>query len=124
MTDKNKYVKENAINLQGKEYLQVAHRVVMFRRDHQDWGLITEVKTVGDEQYVYASVYNENGNPMATAHKKIDVTRRGPAGKYPLESAETGAIGRALGLCGYGTLAGDLDEGEELADAPVKKEWR
>ena len=36
--------------------------------------------------------------------------------------AETGAVGRALAMCGYGTLqAPEFDEGERIADAPLEK---
>jgi hypothetical protein len=39
-----------------------------------------------------------------------------------IEKAETGAIGRVLALCGYGTLqAPEFDEQDRLADAPVEK---
>jgi hypothetical protein len=39
-----------------------------------------------------------------------------------IEKAETGSIGRALAMCGYGTLqAPEFDEQERLADAPVEK---
>jgi hypothetical protein len=40
-----------------------------------------------------------------------------------MEKAETGAIGRALAMCGYGTLqAPEFDEQDRLADAPVEKQ--
>ena len=39
-----------------------------------------------------------------------------------IEKAETGAIGRALAMCGYGTLqAPEFDEQDRLADAPLEK---
>ena len=39
-----------------------------------------------------------------------------------IEKAETGAIGRALAMCGYGTLqAPEFDEQDRLADAPIEK---
>jgi hypothetical protein len=40
-----------------------------------------------------------------------------------MEKAETGAIGRALALIGYGTqfCADELDEGDRIVDAPVAK---
>ena len=39
-----------------------------------------------------------------------------------IEKAETGAVGRALAMCGYGTLqAPEFDEGERIADAPIEK---
>lgn len=55
---------------------------------------------------------------IATARK------RETEGGFPdyIEKAETGAVGRALAMCGYGTLqAPEFDEQDRLADAPVEK---
>jgi len=39
-----------------------------------------------------------------------------------IDKAETGAIGRALAICGYGTLqAPEFDEQDRLADSPVER---
>lgn len=118
---------EHMMQLQGKDYLPVAPRVVMFRQDHPDYSIVTQTKEVGDAQYVYAEIHAPVGEAgltrvVATAHKRVRTDAKGPAKLWPLETAETGAIGRALALCGYGTLAGDLDEGEQLADSPVERE--
>lgn len=102
----------------GREYLPVAARLVWFREEHPDWGIVTDPMQIDqEEQYAIfrASIFNEAGRLIATATKREDV--RG----FPdyLEKAETGSIGRALALCGYGTqFAAELDEGERLADAP------
>lgn len=102
----------------GREYLPVAARLVWFRGEHSDWGIVTEPLEINQEmQYAIfrASIFNEEGRLIATATKREDV--RGFADW--LEKAETGAVGRALALCGYGTqFAPEMDEGERLADAP------
>ena len=102
----------------GREYLPVAARLVWFREEHPDWGIVTDPMQIDqDQQYAIfrASIVNEAGRLIATATKREAV--RG----FPdyLEKAETGSVGRALALCGYGTqFAAELDEGERLADAP------
>lgn len=102
----------------GREYLPVAARLVWFREEHPDWGIVTDPMEINQgEQYAIfrASIFNEAGRLIATATKREDV--RG----FPdyIEKSETGAVGRALALCGYGTqFAAELDEGERLADAP------
>lgn len=111
---------EHMLKLKGKDYLPVAPRVVMFRKDHPSATITTDTKQVGEDWYVFAAVAVD-GNLLATAHKRVRHGNRGPAGDFPVETAETGAVGRALALCGYGTLSGDLDEGEEIADAPVDR---
>jgi len=126
LSEKQAYIKKNKMKLRDKDYLQVAHRVVVFRKEHPNWTIETNVKTIGEDEYVFARVAApiEDGNctalnTIATAHKRVRVGGQGPSGKYPVETAETGAIGRALAFCGYGTLAGDIDEYEQIADAPA-----
>ena len=98
-------------DLKGRKYLPVAPRVVAFREDHPDWSIITEPM----DGMVLATVMDQTGRIIATAHKTITKFAGGD-----VEKAETGAIGRALSLCGYGTLlAFDLEEGDEIADAPA-----
>lgn len=104
------------VKLQGKDYLPVAARVVWMRQDHPDWSIMTEPVIIGEALYMRATVTGD-GSILATAHKAV-AGRKGPGAAYPVEAAETGAVGRALGLCGYGTLSGDLDEGDEIADTP------
>lgn len=102
----------------GKEYLPVAGRLVWFREDHPDWGIITEVfayEHADNYAICRATIMNAEGKVMAQATKKEDSRGFGDF----LEKAETGAVGRALAMCGYGTqFTDDLDEGDRLADSP------
>lgn len=118
---KEGFKNEHMLKLQGKEYLPVAPRVVLFRAEHPEYSILTETREIGGDTYVVAAVVNGEGYTLATAHKRVRKDGKGPAALWPLETAETGAVGRALALCGYGTLSGDLDEGDQLADAPVEK---
>jgi len=108
------------MNLKGKQYLPVAARVAWFRDEHPAWGIVTEaVRYDPSEQLAIfrTSIFDESGRIIATATKMEDA--RGFA-DYA-EKAETGSVGRALALCGYGTLfATELDEGESrIVDAPM-----
>ena len=80
---------------------------------------MTEVEQWHDKAIVMKATIKDNfGNVVATARKKE--TEAG----FPdyIEKAETGAIGRALAMCGYGTLqAPEFDEQDRLADAPVEQ---
>ena len=75
---------------------------------------------MGDKAVVTKAIIKDMlGSVIATARKKE--TEIG----FPdyIEKAETGAIGRALAMCGYGTLqAPQFDEQDRLADAPVEKQ--
>ena len=101
------------------DYLPVAARIAWFRKDHPYWSIITEiVRLEGKAVVMKAIIKDMSGNIIATARKKE--TEIG----FPdyIEKAETGAVGRALAMCGYGTLqAPEFDEQERLADAPVEK---
>ena len=99
-------------------YLPVAARIAWFRKDHPHWAIITEIEQLADKAVVMKATIKDNfGNVIATARKKE--TQAG----FPdyIEKAETGAVGRALAMCGYGTLqAPEFDEQDRLADAPVE----
>jgi hypothetical protein len=107
------------LNLRGKEYLEVKYRLVWFREEHPDWAIETELLAVNPESaYSRAIIKDEHGRIIATSHKFE--SKKG----FPdfIEKAETGAIGRALALIGYGTqfCADELDEGDRIVDAPVE----
>lgn len=99
-------------------YLQVAHRVVWFREEHPVWTIVTALaEDHGNESCVMrATILDENGREIATAIKQESKSDFADF----REKAETGAIGRALALCGYGTaFAPEFDEGERIADSPM-----
>ncbi len=101
------------------DYLPVAPRIAWFRREHPDWSIITKMEELANKGVVMkAIIRNSDRRIIATARKKE--TEIG----FPdyIEKAETGAVGRALAMCGYGTLqAPEFDEGERIADSPVEK---
>lgn len=113
------------LKLKGKDYLPVAARVAWFREQHpiaSGWGIHTEPIAGGREAgcaTYRASIVDPEGRVVATATKTED---KAGFADYE-EKAETGAIGRALALCGFGTLfALELEEGEEpIADSPVER---
>jgi hypothetical protein len=112
------------MQLKGKDYLPVAGRLVWFRGQapqgpRPEWGIETAFEILDLDAGVAmarATIRDEHGRIRATATKLE--TRKG----FPdfTEKAETGSIGRALALLGYGTqFAPELDEGEErIVDSP------
>lgn len=114
-------VKKHLIKVQGgRQYLPVAARLVWFREQHPDWGIETRPIAIDTEkQYAIfeAMVYNAEGKLMAKGTKMENV--RG----FPdyIEKAETGSIGRALAVCGFGTqFAPEMDEttNGRIVDSP------
>ena len=100
------------------DYLPVAPRIAWFRREHPDWSIITKTEELANKAVVMkAIIRNSDKRIIATARKKE--TEIG----FPdyIEKAETGAVGRALAMCGYGTLqAPEFDEGDRIADSPIE----
>lgn len=114
--DAGKYLTD----IKGKQYLEAKWRLVWFREVHPDWSIESEVvEHVPGGALVKATIKDANGRVMAQAHKME--TKSGFA-DY-MEKAETGAIARALAMCGFGTqFAEEFEEGtERIADAPVAK---
>lgn len=111
------------MSLKNKPYLQVAHRLVWLNEEAARFDITTNIlKADKDESIVQAkvNVYEADGKLLrsATATKREDTAGFKDA---HLEKAETGAIGRALALLGFGTqfTTQDLDEGTRLADSPT-----
>lgn len=104
--------------LKGKDYLEVKYRLVWFREEHPDWSIETEFVSITDtSSTAKATVRDASARIISTSHKFEN------AQGFPdfLEKSETGAIGRALALIGYGTqfCADELDEGKRIVDSPV-----
>jgi hypothetical protein len=107
------------MTVKGKDYLEVKYRLVWFREDHPTWSIETNyVWTHDNSALARAVIKDEAGRVIATSHKAEHQDG------FPdfLEKAETGAIGRALALIGYGTqfCADELDEGERIVDSPIE----
>lgn len=110
-------------DMKGKDYLDVPYRVLWMREEHSDWGIETSFLTLTESVAIArATVKDATGTVLAQATKSETPTG---FADY-IEKAETGAVGRALAFCGYGTqfaqaeLARDLDEDqdENIVDAP------
>jgi hypothetical protein len=103
----------------GKRYLPVAARLIWFRNEHPDWAIETHPLHLDMDAGVavyQATIKDAEGRVIAMASKME--TRQSFADF--VEKAETGAVGRALAMCGYGTqfAVHELDEGERVVDAP------
>lgn len=104
------------LNLKGKNYLQVAFRLIWFLEEKPNWRISTSIVERTDSFVIMeANILDEQGIIRSTAHK---CSKFGP---LELEKCETGAVGRALAYIGYGTqFAEDLfDEADDIADAPI-----
>lgn len=110
-------------NLKGKEYLMVAYRLVWLTEEADRYDIETSLLQLTDTQAVARTVltiYDKEGKAL----KRVSGTKRETQKDFPdfIEKAETGSLGRALAMAGFGTQFSvqDLDEGNRLADAPLE----
>ena len=109
------------IQLKGRDYLPVAARLLWLNEETDRYKIETDILRLEDNFAVVratVSLLDETGNPSrsATAIKREDKTH------FPdfLEKAETGSVGRALGMLGFGTqFAPEFDEIEAKLEARV-----
>lgn len=111
-------------DMKGKPYLQVAYRLVWFREEHPDWTIKTHLAHPFNLEFalVEAEIFNEAGRLIASDRKCV--THK--SFQAYVEKATTGAIGRALALCGYGTQFDPEEFDDEtniqhVADTPVPR---
>lgn len=123
----------NTTNIKGKEYVEVKERIKAFRKLYPTGSIQTEMISDIDGVCVFKAVvgyYNED----ATILKVLGTgtAKEKEKGSYInqtsyIENCETSAVGRALGMCGFGIDGGiaSLDEinnaKEEQNDNTAKK---
>lgn len=108
------------IQLKGKWYLETKYRIQWFREYHPRGCISTEVISY-DPMMVKATIYDGEGQVLATAHAgAVDKGNAVWSGRG-LEKSETAAIGRALAHAGFGTLLTGGEERESRSSAPVER---
>jgi hypothetical protein len=104
--------RQHLISLKGKDYLPVAARLVWLNEEAERYTITTSILKLEDtfavvQATVTVSDKENNAVKTATALKREDKTHFADF----LEKAETGSVGRALGMLGYGTqFAPEFDE--------------
>lgn len=109
------------MDLHGKDYIQVVYRVLWFREENPQGKIDTERVSESDKHVTYRAIISildkESGTYMKLSNADKTLLIKNTT---DYEKAETGAIGRALALAGYGTqFAEDFTEGDDLSDAPL-----
>ena len=113
------------LNLRGGAYIQVKDRIQWFREEHPTALIKTQLLEHQNEACIFkAEIYLPDSKSgqlvlVSTGHKSE--SKQGFT-DY-LEKAESGSVGRALLMLGYGTqMSNELDEGDRIVDAPVPTE--
>lgn len=119
MTTKTTFnAKDHLMQLQGKDYLPVAWRIVWFREVNPSGSIATEL-IAADTTIIVRAVVSTEAGILSTGYGTAPAAGKGSWTGRAIEKAETAAIGRALAHAGYGTQFTDDDEGDSLADSPI-----
>lgn len=94
------------VNIHGKMYWPVAERLGLAHSEQDDplQSIITEpIRVFDDGGVTFRAVVTFQSGRTFTGHAYESPNSKGIAGQSPWEVAETSAVGRALGLAGYGS---------------------
>lgn len=106
-----------SINLKGKDYTEVNQRIKAFRMCCPNGTITTEILSLEDGVVTMkATIIGEDGKLLATglAQEKENSTFINKTSF--IENAETSAVGRALGFCGFG-IDTSVASAEEVENA-------
>ena len=106
-------------NIGGKAYAPVAERIMAFRSKHTDDGFIETSTEMLDENTCLARAtvgyyYGEQRRILGTGTAFEDKESSRINHVSFVENAETSAVGRALGMAGYGLTTGGVASAEEM----------
>jgi len=98
-------LQEKAIVIKGKQYVQVANRVLAFNDIFPEGSLTTEMLSAPDATLVvFKATASPDGKRFFTGHSQATWGDGYINKTSALENAETSAVGRALGMMGIGVI--------------------
>lgn len=104
-------------NIKGKEYAEVNQRIKAFRTVYPEGKIMTSLISCSDGVCVFkASVYGNDNTPLGTGHAYEKESSSFINKTSYIENCETSAVGRALGMCGFG-IDTSVCSAEELTNA-------
>lgn len=101
-------------DIKGKDYAQVNERIKAFRMCHPLGSIQTEIVSMGDGIVtMQTKVFDENGVLLGTGYAQEKENSSYINKTSYIENCETSAVGRALGMCGFGIDA-SIASAEEM----------
>ena len=109
-------------DVKGKEYAEVNQRIQAFRSLLPNGSIETEIISVENGVVIMkAVVRNEEGNVLGIGHAYEKENSTFINKTSYIENCETSAVGRALGMCGFG-IETSIASYEEVANAIKNQE--
>lgn len=107
----------NTTNIKGKEYAEVNQRIKAFRMVYPNGAIITDMMSNENGVCVFkATIYNEDQIIIGTGTAYEKETSSFINKTSYIENCETSAVGRALGMCGFG-IDTSVASAEEVQNA-------
>ena len=104
-------------DIKGKEYAEVNQRIKAFRMCYPNGSISTEIIALDDGVVTMrATVCNEEGQILGTGTAQEKETSSFINKTSFIENCETSAVGRALGMCGFG-IDTSVASAEEVQNA-------
>lgn len=109
-------------DVKGKPYVEVNQRIKAFRMCWPNGSIETEIVSIEDGICVFkASVYDSEHNLLGVGHAYEKEASSFINKTSYIENCETSAVGRALGMCGFG-IDISVCSAEELENALQQKD--
>lgn len=111
----------NAIDIKGKDYVEVNQRIKAFRMVYPNGSIITEMLSNENGVAIFKATVKDGDVILGTgtAYEKENSTYINKT-SY-IENCETSAVGRALGMCGFG-IDTSVASAEEVQNAIANQE--
>lgn len=110
------------MDFKGKPYAEVNQRIKAFRQVHPNGSIIPEITSLEDGIVTMkATIATADGLILAVGHAQEKELSSYINKTSYIENCETSAIGRALGMCGFG-IDTSLSSLEEVTEATKKQE--
>ena len=104
-------------DVKGKPYIEVNQRIKAFRMCYPNGSISTEIISLADGIVTMrAIVCNEEGQILGTGTAQEKETSSYINKTSYIENCETSAVGRALGMCGFG-IDTSIASAEEVQNA-------
>ena len=108
-------------NIKGKEYAEVNQRIKAFRMVYPGGCIKTELVSNADGVCVFKAEVYDGENLIGTGHAYERESSSFINKTSYIENCETSAVGRALGMCGFG-IDTSVCSAEELNNAIINQE--